>query len=133
MVRKEVKDKEQVKYLDKVNTERKGEAQKNVATAINILKRWSWSTSDDKEALVKDAARSVNLLEAAEQDMEWHCEWFDYNNDICFQINDACVDLGGLMAEDEEDDIEMLKANVTDALVKLSKALATLIRWDESY
>lgn len=137
MNRKECNDKDQVKYLDKVNNERLETTRKRVAHAIQILKPATWckyETNEQKAKLKTDIAHAVNLLEAAAEEMEFHCEWFDYDIEIVFQINEACSKLGQAIAEmfEDEYDIEMVTADVADALVLLAKALATLVRWNDA-
>ena len=73
MNRKECNDKDQVKYLDKVNNERLETTRKRVAHAIQILKPATWCTyeSDEQKSKLKtDIAHAVNLLEAAAEEME---------------------------------------------------------------
>ena len=136
MHRKECNDIDQVKYLDKVNNDRLEKTRKRVAHAIRILMPATFCTyaSDkQKNALKTDIAHATNLLEAAAEEMEFHCEWFGYDAGVIFQINDACCSLGQAMANmfEDEYDVEMVTADVKDACVFLAKALAALIRWND--
>lgn len=137
MNRKECNDKDQVKYLDKVNEERLETTRKRVARAVRILKPATWrtyETDEEKAQLKTDIAHATNLLEAGADEMQFHCNWFDYDSGVVFQINEACGKLGQALADmfDEEHDIEMVTADVADAIVLLAKALATLVCWNDA-
>ncbi|MCQ2602439.1 MAG: hypothetical protein MJ193_00785 [Clostridia bacterium] len=133
MNRKNCNDKDQIKYLDKVNNERLDNTRKRVAHAIRILKPIALLHCNADEQLKTDIAHAVNLLEVAVEEMKWHCEWFDYDDGVTFQLDDACNCLGNAMAEmfDDEHDVEMVTADVKDACIFLAKALATLVRWND--
>ena len=134
--RKDCKDKKALEYFDKINNERLETTRKRVAHAINILKPTTWCTyctDSEIEKLKTDIAHATNLLDAAAEEMRWHCEWFEYDTDVVTRIDDACSKLGQAMAETsaDGDGVDMIVADVADALVLLAKALATLIRWND--
>lgn len=122
--------------LDKINTERVEMTKQRVAHAIKLLNNPVNCLSeghkiDNAETII---AKAVNLLEAANEEMQWACDHFKWNDEVCIQIDTACGKLGITLAiltakDDEDYDIEIAGYEGQDALNILSKAIATLIRW----
>lgn len=131
--------------MDKMNNERVITTRKRVAHAMRLLNVPSFQLTNDTmleslnaEKITKiseDIAHAVNLLEAGVEEMKWACEWFEWDSGVCDMIDDAVAHLGIGIARligPGEDDIEDLSDAgycVKDAMVLLSKALATLVRW----
>lgn len=131
MTRKDYKDDQtEMERLDAVNEERYESTKKRVTHAINLLKQWNWRNNIDAETLINDVAHAVNLIESAVEDMTFHCEWFDYDTSICLQLDEVCIDLAYVMTEPSAEAC-ILKGYISDALIKLSKVYATLIRWND--
>lgn len=86
------------------------------------------------EEFCENVAHASNILEAAVNEMRWACEHFGWNDGVCEQIDAAIRDFGMSIAlsvrfnPDENDPMDVVYG-VEDGLVKLSKALATLVRW----
>lgn len=140
MKRTEYTNQKEIDQMDKINCERKDTTQKRVAHALKLVKLFTtpeFAASKetwDMKHIQHEIAHAVNLLEIANEEMRWHCEWFDYDDGICFLIDEACLDLGTALAEALESDFDdiTIVTDVADACIKLSKALATLVRWDDS-
>lgn len=124
-------------YLDKLNNQRVADTRRRVAHAIKLCDNPVGCLVEGHMAdkTSTDIAHAVNLLEAAEQDMRFACAHFEWNNEICDQIESACMDLGKALAilEFIDDDYDLKFAGNTAeiGLAKLGKALATLIRWND--
>ena len=124
------------KCLDELNNERVHTTRKRVAHAIKLAINPIDCLADGRKlaAAQTDIAHAVNLLEAGNQEMKWACEHFDWNYDVCDQIDDACAKLGSCLSliedeDDEEYDPTYAACEGKEALAMLGKALATLIRW----
>lgn len=122
--------------LDNVNNERYLNTKKRVAEVIRLLNNVLNSDSisvDDIDKLIDKISKAINILELAEEEMRWHCEWYEYDDSVCMLMNDACANFGSALAklldEDDFDDISIV-CDINDALVKMSKVLATLVRWE---
>lgn len=126
------------KRLDKINNERQLNTNKRVAEVIRLLGNVidiNTISTDDIDIFIDKISKAINILDSAEEEMSWHCEWFEYDSSVCLEINEACVKLGSALAlllednKDNFDDIRIL-CDIKDALEKLAKALATLVRWN---
>lgn len=75
----------------------------------------------------------MNLLETANEEMRWACEWFGWNIDVCDMIDAACADFGKSMSflESDDDDDRRVTAAITaeHGMAILGKVAATLVRW----
>lgn len=145
MKRNDITDKKEIERLDAVNRERKDQCQKELISIMNKLNETynlcSFSFNDNKDKIANKIAKAVNSLEAVEEKMRWHCEWFDYDSSICYQINDICYALGIILAHllckdedydaDEDYNIKLFKDELKEGLSFLAKALATLVTWDD--
>ena len=122
--------------LDKINLERVETTKQRVAHAIKLCNNPVACLAEGRviDTAVHDIAHAVNLLEAAVEEMRWACEHFDWNNEVCDEIDSACMDFGRALAiltlpdEDEYDPV-FAAADAENGMSKLAKALATLIRW----
>lgn len=135
MKRTEIKAESEIKRLDDLNSDRLETTKKRAAHAFKLVFAYASSRFEfELDKVVSDIAHAVNLLESAVQEMRWHCEWFEYDEGVCNLLDDACADFGGAMSEitgNDEPDSIVIQSGVHDGCVKLSKALATLIRWDD--
>ena len=129
-------------HLDKVNAERYEKTLKRTAKVIRMISRYKHYDEYDENIIIekladiqRDLANAINILEVAEEEMMWHCEWFEYDTGVCFQLNEACDLLGTSLAHLIENDYDQIvfASNLMDASVKLAKALATLTNWNNDY
>lgn len=121
-------------YMDKTNNERVERTLKRVAHAIRLIGtpiQCHIEGHGNYNILKANCSHAVNLLEAALQEMHWACEWFEWDDGVCDQIEDSCGHLGMLLAALEEDKIDEIdvECNGKTALNVLAMALATLNRW----
>lgn len=121
--------------LDKLNNDRVIKTRMAVAKAIRVLTREKLmlhykNYSDFK---LENVAAVVNFLESAIEEMTFACEHFSWDIGVTLQLDDAIVELGKVMAASYKDDYDIAESEnefvLTDALVMLSKALATLVNW----
>ena len=124
------------KYLDEVNNNRVAKARMRVAHAIKLCDNPVSCLVEGHvfDNTSKDIAHAVSLLKAAAEDMQFACEYFKWDIEICNQLNSACMDLGKALAilemkYDKDYDIQFAGIVAEDGLAKLGQALATLIRW----
>lgn len=124
--------------LDEINNKRVDTTKQRVAHAIRLLENPVGCLNDERliDTALNDIARAVNLLESAEEEMRWACRHFGWDDRICDQIDGACADLGMCLSKilnksDDEDEFDVKYAGYigNEAVAKLGKALATLIRW----
>ena len=123
--------------LDKINTDRVETTKKRIVHAMNLIKSYVGNErvipSNKVNTVINDVSHAINLLESAEKDMKYACDHFDWNDDICFLIDDAVLYLGHFLSEclypEEELDESIIGANITDGYIILSKVIATLVRW----
>lgn len=123
-------------YLDEVNNNRVAETRTRVAHAIKLCDNPVGCLVEGHvfDNTSKDIAHAVNLLEAAEEDMQFACEYFKWDIGICDKLRSACMDLGKALAilemnHDKDYDAEFAGIVAENGLAKLGQALATLIRW----
>lgn len=115
------------------------EVKQLVIKAINLISEPIDYLEDNniklKEFSVIDIARGINLLEAAQTNMEIVCKKNDWNDEVCHQIGYACRVLGRCLAivltpqEDRTDDMFPYYEG-EDGLSVLGKVLATLVVWN---
>ena len=46
----------------------------------------------------KRVAHALNLLEAANREMKWACEYMEWNDEVTYQIDEAMLKLGMALA-----------------------------------
>lgn len=135
MIRENCKNKKQAKELDVLNKERVTRTLNRVAHAIDLLgyptEGLLRESVKDIEKVKLDIAHAGNLLEAAEEEMRWACEWFEWNDDICRQIDNSIAKIGRSLSQLVGKDIDMMFAgsDLEDAQAELGKAICTLVRW----
>lgn len=119
---------------DEVNTDRVEKTKKRVAEAICILSNPISCLNEGRiiHDADKDISKAVNLIESAEEELRWACNYFNWDCDICYQLNEACYEFGRVIAgiiADEKEDAGLLGIYGTNGMSSLGKALATLVRW----
>lgn len=142
MTRNSIKDKNEIARLDTINQERKDSSLDEIVDILYdlnqtyILCNINSTFSTKAKYIAKRLANEIKNLENIEEKMRWHCEYFNYNLDICDQINDACYEFGVIISnimhkENDYNDIESFRLDLKQGLIILSKVLATLITWDD--
>lgn len=134
MKRQSITDDKELSRLDELNTNRVENTRKRVMHAIRLAYNPAECLSESRitDGCVTSFAHAVNLLESAEREMRWACEWFEWNSDVCDMIGTACADFGKTMAflESDDDDRLICAAGAADhGMSVLGKAAATLVRW----
>lgn len=123
--------------LNQLNRKRVETTKLRVAHAINLLNNPIACLNEGRfiTTATNDIAHAINLLEAANEEMQWACEYFKWDMSICDLIDDACVYLGQCLAclvnTDKKYDPEFVAIDGKIGLAKLAKALATLVRWND--
>lgn len=135
MKRENLKNQKHIKELDAMNNERVTRTLNRVAHAIELIdypaEGLLHESIQDIEKTKLDIAHAGNLLEAAVEEMEWACEWFQWNDDVCTQIDDAIAKIGHSLTQLVKKDIDMVfaGADLQTAQANLGKVICTLVRW----
>lgn len=140
-------NKTEKKRLDKANTERVETTKVRVAHAMKLLQ--ANDTAIENEDMdkfdLKPYAKAGCLLDAAHEEMNWACKHFEWNDDVCIEMEKAIKAIGYALAEvahptwsDEHDTVSVHNAiletvdfYIDNAKVILAKVLATLCIWFE--
>ena len=132
------KDNKTITETDANNLSLVEKAKANVVKAINLLTMPIEILEDQlidvKPEDITKIAKSINLLEVAQENMRIACNSAGWNNDISYMIDDACCKLGICLAgiiDSSEDDCTYPAFDGKEALSILSKVLASLIRWND--
>ena len=135
MKRENCKNKKQVRELDALNNERVTRTLNRVAHAIELIDYPAYGLLHehvlDIEKVKLDIAHAGNILESASEEMQWACDWFEWNDDICRQIDNSIAKIGHSLSQlvSKVNDIMLASSGLEDAQAELGKALCTLVRW----
>ena len=130
--------------LDKLNNERYIESLADVKKAIRILdgchihlkrvyEMKNLNEYKHEPSIDKRIAKVINILSNVSEKMNWHCEHFGYDIQVCMDIDDVIGKLAVAIAYNEpveSMDVISSFSSTTDALNLLGKVLGTLVMWD---
>ena len=124
--------------LNKLNTERYEKSVKHIVSVIKIVNnchsRMEYLLDNIQDEAISEIklslAKVVNTLESVSEEMYRHCEYFDYDSSVCFQIDDTCGKLGVAISY-LYDDYHTALSYINEGLNLLGKILATLVVWDK--
>lgn len=145
MKRNEISNDKACCRLDKLNNDRVNTTRARVAHAIRLISmplQCLVEKHGNTKTLLESCAHANTLLEAAHEEMQFACEYWEWNDDVCYQIEDAIGYLGAGIAflevlNDSEVDIDTennddaidVQINVKRAFNILGMVVATLTRW----
>lgn len=126
---------------DETNTQRVAVAAKSVAEAFIEVENLSQNSKamdkqldenriEDVPATQLCIAKAVKKLVTASECMRLACSHFDWDNMVCYVLDEAIEKLGRALAETYVSaDPYAVSENVADSLAKISSALASLATW----
>lgn len=138
------------KQLDELNNKRVENTKKRVAHAVMILddmiaklKALDKATDSNKKksddathaitnGIMSSAGKAMSLLIVANEEMEFACKHFDWNDDIVFSIDEVVSAFASAIAPlayNSELDALELACTLEDVKCKLAHALACLLVW----
>ena len=122
--------------LDKLNNERIESSKQKIGEVIRLVGDLCVILKEDHLPAdgVKKFSKAICILEKANEDIDYACSHFSWNDDVCDLVDDAIGKFGMVIAElmvtdSKISDDSIIGYNAMDGIVSLSKALAALAIW----